>query len=95
MPNLTPKMVKGHTYYYARYCPRVNGEPKIVRQVYLGKIDDLVAAAERPNSRPNRSKSGWSLSAISPPCLISSNAFFSSGRVAVLPLRRTCARSSA
>ena len=46
MPSLTPKLINGHTYYYARYCQRVDGKPKIVRQVYLGKIDDLVAAAE-------------------------------------------------
>jgi transposase len=47
MPSLTPKQIGGHTYYYARYCQRVDGKPKIVRQVYLGKIDDLVAAAEQ------------------------------------------------
>ncbi len=52
MPSLTPKVIDGHTYYYARYCQRVNGKPKIVRQVYLGKIDDLVAAAERSQEPP-------------------------------------------
>jgi transposase len=52
MPSLTPKIIGGHTYYYARYCQRVDGKPKIVRQVYLGKIDDLVAAAERSQSPP-------------------------------------------
>ncbi len=46
MPSLTPKLIDGHTYYYARYSQRVDGKPKIVRQVYLGKIDDIVAAAE-------------------------------------------------
>jgi transposase len=45
MPSLTPKVIDGHTYYYARYCQRVGGQPKIVRTVYLGKIEDLVAAA--------------------------------------------------
>src|SRR6516165_8076869 len=51
MPSLTPKVIDGHTYYYARYCQRVNGKPRIVRQVYLGKVEDLVAAvdqAQRP-----------------------------------------------
>ena len=51
MPSLTAKVIDGHTYYYARYCQRVNGKPKIVRQVYLGKVEDLVAAvdqAQRP-----------------------------------------------
>ena len=54
MPSLTPKVIDGHTYYYARYCQRVDGKPKIVRQVYLGKIEDLVAAAEQshPPSQP-------------------------------------------
>jgi transposase len=52
MPSLTPKIIGGHTYYYARYCQRVDGKPKIVRQVYLGKIDDLVAAAEHSNQPP-------------------------------------------
>ena len=52
MPSLTPKLIGGHTYYYARYCQRVEGKPKIVRQVYLGKIDDLVAAAERSQQPP-------------------------------------------
>jgi transposase len=47
MPSLTPKVIDGHTYYYARYCQRVNGKPKIVRQVYLGRVDDLVAAVEQ------------------------------------------------
>jgi len=52
VPSLTPKIIGGHTYYYARYCQRVDGKPKIVRQVYLGKIDDLVAAAERSQQPP-------------------------------------------
>jgi transposase len=52
MPSLTPKIIGGHTYYYARYCQRVDGKPKIVRQVYLGKIDDLIAAAERSQQPP-------------------------------------------
>jgi transposase len=46
MPSLTPKVIDGHTYYYARYSQRVDGKPKVVRTVYLGRIDDLVAAAE-------------------------------------------------
>ena len=52
MPSLTPKVIGGRIYYYARYCQRVDGKPKIVRQVYLGKIDDLVAAAERSQQPP-------------------------------------------
>jgi len=52
MPSLTPKRIAGHTYYYARYCQRVDGKPKIVHQVYLGKIEDLVAAAELSQQPP-------------------------------------------
>ena len=52
MPSLTPKVIDGHIYYYARYCQRVDGKPKIVRQVYLGKIDDLVAAVENSRQPP-------------------------------------------
>jgi hypothetical protein len=29
MASLTPKTLKGRTYYYARECQRVNGKPKI------------------------------------------------------------------
>ena len=52
MPSLTPKLIDGHTYYYARYCQRVQGKPKIVRQVYLGKIENLVAAAQASRQPP-------------------------------------------
>ena len=52
MASLTPKLIGGHTYYYARYCQRVDGKPKIVRQVYLGNIDAMVAAAEYSRQPP-------------------------------------------
>jgi transposase len=52
MPSLTAKQIDGHTYYYARYCQRVNGKPKIVRQVYLGKLEDLVASTEQAHIPP-------------------------------------------
>jgi transposase len=52
MPSLTPKLIDGHTYYYARYCQRVDGKPKIVRTVYLGKIEDLVQAVEQSRQPP-------------------------------------------
>ena len=45
MASLTAKVVHGKTYYYARECQRVNGTPKIVRTIYLGSADDLIAAA--------------------------------------------------
>ena len=58
MPGLTPKMVNGHTYYYARYCQRVNSKRKIVCQVYLRKIEYLVAAAERSQQPPQLLETG-------------------------------------
>ena len=44
MASLTAKTIKGHTYYYARQCRRVDGKPKIVRTVYLGSLDRIMAA---------------------------------------------------
>src|SRR5258708_20298575 len=52
LPSLTAKQIEGHTYYYARYCQRVDGKPKIVRQVYLGKIEDLVASTDQAHIPP-------------------------------------------
>jgi len=52
MPSLSPKKIDGHTYYYARYCQRVDGKPKIVRTVYLGRIEDLVATTEAGRQPP-------------------------------------------
>src|SRR5262249_56024977 len=45
MATLTAKLGHGKTYYSARECQRVNGKPKIVRTIYLGSADDLIAAA--------------------------------------------------
>lgn len=44
MASLTAKVIHGRTYYYARECRRVNGRPKIVRTIYLGAADELIAA---------------------------------------------------
>lgn len=52
MPSLTAKTIDGHTYYYARYCQRVGGKPKIVRQVYLGRLEDLIATAQAARQLP-------------------------------------------
>src|SRR5437763_1824847 len=52
MPSLTRKKIDGHTYYYARYCQRVDGKPKIVRTVYLVRIEDLVATTEAGHQPP-------------------------------------------
>ena len=52
MPSLTPKLIDGHTYYYARYSQRVDGKPKITRTVYLGKLDDMIAAVQDARQPP-------------------------------------------
>lgn len=53
MASITKKMVRGHAYYYARECKRVDGKPKIVWQRYLGKLEDIVRAVEeRREGRP-------------------------------------------
>jgi transposase len=52
MASLTAKVIHGRTYYYARDCQRINGKPKIVRTVYLGSADDLIAAVlQQPHAQ--------------------------------------------
>jgi transposase len=46
MPNLTRKLINGRPYYYARWCQRVDGRPKIVKTLYLGSLDNIVQAVE-------------------------------------------------
>ena len=46
MPSLTRKIIKGRSYYYARWCQRVGGRPKIVKTAYLGAIENIVQAVE-------------------------------------------------
>lgn len=41
------KKIKGHYYYFARECKRVNGKPRIVFQKYLGKADKIMAAMDQ------------------------------------------------
>ncbi len=49
--SLHKKVVRGHPYWYARECQRVDGKPQIVWQKYLGKADDIAAALGAP-ARP-------------------------------------------
>jgi len=44
MVSLVKKTIRGHPYYYARECQRIDGKPKIVWQKYLGKAEDIVTA---------------------------------------------------
>lgn len=47
--HLTPKKIRGHTYWYARECRRINGKPRIVWQKYLGKADHIVQQLLAPS----------------------------------------------
>lgn len=53
MASLTIKRIGGRSYYYLRECQRVDGQPKIVRQKYLGTAEEvarLLAGAAAPSS---------------------------------------------
>jgi transposase len=45
MASIIKKTIHGRPYYYARECRRVDGKPKVVWQKYLGRAEDLIAAA--------------------------------------------------
>jgi hypothetical protein len=47
MASLTKKMIHGRAYYYLRETARVEGRPKVVRTVYLGRADDILARLEQ------------------------------------------------
>ena len=51
--SLQKKTIRGHPYWYARECQRVDGKPQIVWQKYLGRAEDI-AAAMGAFSVPNR-----------------------------------------
>jgi len=50
--SLLKKIIRGHPYWYARECRRVDGKPKIVWQKYLGRADDIAAAMGVPSQPP-------------------------------------------
>jgi transposase len=52
MASLTPKVIKGRTYYYARQCARVDGQPKIVSTLYLGSLDRIIQAVTQGQTPP-------------------------------------------
>lgn len=47
MASLTKKVVNGRPYYYLRETARVGGRVKVVRQVYLGRAEDLEQRLEQ------------------------------------------------
>ena len=50
--HLEQKTIKGHRYLYAVRSGRIDGKPRRIEQIYLGKLEDLVAAKER-EGRPS------------------------------------------
>ncbi len=56
MASLTKKVIHGRAYYYLRETARVGGKPKVVRTVYLGRAEDILARLEQA-SEPLRAES--------------------------------------
>src|SRR3989304_4217017 len=56
MASLTKKVIHGRPYYYLRETARVGGRPKVVRTVYLGRAEDILARLEQA-SEPLRAGS--------------------------------------
>lgn len=54
--SLQKKIVRGHPYWYARECQRVNGKPTIVWQKYLGKAEHIASAMGAPSEPPRPSE---------------------------------------
>jgi transposase len=48
--SLTKKHVNGKAYYYLRFTKRVDGKPKVVRTVYLGRAEDILAAVQKKHT---------------------------------------------
>jgi len=47
--SLVKKIIRGHPYWYARECQRVDGRPKIIWQKYLGKAELIATALGAPS----------------------------------------------
>lgn len=52
MASITPKIVNGHRYYYARISKRIDGKPKIVQTIYLGTMDKIIKNAQAADQIP-------------------------------------------
>jgi transposase len=52
MASITPKIVNGHRYYYARISKRVDGKPKIVQTIYLGTVEKIIKNAQAADQIP-------------------------------------------
>ncbi len=60
MPSLTAKQIDGHTYYYARYCQRIDGKPKAAEvqlaETHLQRQQGILSGGERVGSTGLRQK---------------------------------------
>lgn len=56
MASLTPKIINGRKYYYARISKRVNGRPKIIKTIYLGTLDNIIKNAQSAYQIPQASE---------------------------------------
>lgn len=54
--SLTKKRINGKAYYYLRFTGRVDGKPKVIRTVYLGRAEDIVAAVQHQRARQRPKK---------------------------------------
>ena len=52
MAYITRKKIKGITYYYAEECQRRDGKVKRKWQKYLGSIEKIIRAIDKPMLRP-------------------------------------------
>ena len=50
MATITKRTNKSGTYYYLVESARVNGKPRIVKQIYLGTAEKIATALERTSS---------------------------------------------
>ena len=51
MATITKRMNKSGTYYYLVESARVNGKPRIVKQIYLGTAEKIAKAMEQASSK--------------------------------------------
>jgi len=56
MASITKKKIGKYTYWYARECAWIDGKPKIVSQLYLGKADDIIRKVTRKPEVPDPKK---------------------------------------
>jgi transposase len=54
--HLESKLIHGQRYFYAVRSGRVDGKPRRLEQIYLGKVEDMVAARQR-ESHPSSVRS--------------------------------------